>query len=95
MKLSDVKAATALVIQGYLRSQGGGTYPESWYLEECLGAIKAECDDWGEGLEAVAPERIEVDLNVPRTPYNLRRAMQALADELKDLDGSQAVVVFS
>lgn len=90
----------ALIIQGYLRAnEHSPNVPldESVALEQCIRVIREECDDWAENFEdkdAVAPENINVDLNVPRTPYNLRSAMQALAEELTALDGTKVTINF-
>ncbi len=51
MKLSDVSAAVALIINGYLRANDAAGNPESHDLMECLGAIEQECKDWAENLE--------------------------------------------
>lgn len=93
MKISDVKSATALIIQGYLRANEhseGVPKLESSALIDCLTAIARECDDWAEGLESAIPsEAISVYFNGPRTPFNLRSAIEALKQELEDLDGPQ------
>jgi len=89
MKLSDVNAATALIIQGFIRANAEDG--EEVALKKCLDAIQDECSDWAENLDdrtALAPEKINVEINGPRTPYNIRSAMKALASELTDLDGS-------
>lgn len=94
MKLKDVGAATALIIQGYLRSNG----EES--LFDILSTIRQECFDWAENLTAPAgkdinalePTDISIDLSirgaeVPRSPQNLVAAAMSLALEAVDVGG--------
>ena len=84
-KAADIKVAVAFVINGYLRAnEGEATEDEN--LQAALTAILRECDDWAEGLNSAKPD-IEVSINGARSPYNLRKAVEALKVELEDLDG--------
>ena len=89
MKREDVKVATAHIIADYLRE-------DESRLNECLMAIQGEIDDWAESGNSTAEvSDINVCLSVPRTPYNIRGAIQILIEELRDLDGTELTVVFA
>ena len=61
MKTKDVKAATALIIGGYLRAAdeiipegdnvGQRDSVANDELAKCIAAIRQECKDWEENLE--------------------------------------------
>lgn len=91
MKIEDVKIATALIISGYIRTESD--IDEA--IKTAVGAIQRECAEWlDETRSAIDEAEIEVELNGPRTPYNIRSAMKALADELIGLDGAEAIISF-
>ncbi len=50
MKTKDLAVATALLIQGYLRANEDNGHPESYNLEDAIGVITKECDDWSDNL---------------------------------------------
>lgn len=87
MKLSDIRTATALIIQGALRAAEDGTSgAKTIVLSETLSAIMAECEDWAENLDSANAE-INVFIAGPHTPYNIAAAIVGLQTELNDLVG--------
>lgn len=85
-KRADVASAVGLIISGFLRNP---ELNEDQALRDALGAIRQECDDWAENLELGPDEAgsVNVQLNVPRTPYNIRTAIKELMREAVDLNG--------
>lgn len=107
MKTQDVRVATALVLQGYMRANDDTKDA----LAEGIAAIRQETDDWSENLEqpddgsALEPHQLTTAVRevipmsivdggppIKRTPYNLVSAAIALLGEAVDLSGPEIVL---